>query len=346
MKKINRLLAFITLLILLGSILAHAQSGGPYLINPSLVAGGGGSSTSPSHHLTGTIGQSLVGSSTGGAFALDAGFWNAAPACLSLSRASQSFAANGGNASLQVSGLSSCAWSATANDNWISITSGGNGNGDGLVTYTVAAHSNPTPRSGSLTIANQTFTVVQGAAFVDVAANHPFYTEIGKLSARGVTLGCGNGNYCPDQVVSREQMAAFILRAKGEFSPPLPAQQRFDDVPSTHPFYAFIDRLAVLEITLGCSANPPLYCPGSAVRREQMAAFLIRALHAPGYTPLPPAQQRFDDVPPSHPFYGYIEEMALRGITLGCSGNPPLYCPSASVTRGQMAAFVVRAFDL
>jgi PKD repeat protein len=52
-----------------------------------------------------------------------------------------------------------------------------------------------------------------GLAFADVPANGPFYTEITKLSARGVTLGCGNGNYCPNNPVTREQMAAFLVRA-------------------------------------------------------------------------------------------------------------------------------------
>jgi hypothetical protein len=54
--------------------------------------------------------------------------------------------------------------------------------------------------------------------------------------------------------------------------------------------------------------------------------------------------QRFLDVPPANPFYGFIDEMAVRQITLGCSGGN--YCPAAQVTRGQMAVFLVRAFGL
>jgi hypothetical protein len=54
--------------------------------------------------------------------------------------------------------------------------------------------------------------------------------------------------------------------------------------------------------------------------------------------------QRFLDVPPSNPFYGHIEEMAVRQITLGCGGGN--YCPGLEVSRGQMAAFLVRAFNL
>src|SRR5262249_53761139 len=73
------------------------------------------------------------------------------------------------------------------------------------------------------------------------------------------------------------QMAAFITRALGETSPPTPAQQRFVDVPPSNPFYAFIEQMAVRKITLGCSANPPQYCPSDPVTRAQMAAFLTRA---------------------------------------------------------------------
>jgi hypothetical protein len=102
--------------------------------------------------------------------------------------------------------------------------------------------------------------------------------------------------------------------------------------------------MAVRQITLGCSANPPLYCPTANVTREQMAAFIVRALHAPGYMPPAPASQRFADVPPTNPFYAFIDEMAARGITLGCGGSN--YCPKEVVTRGQMAAFLVRAFNL
>ena len=124
-----------------------------------------------------------------------------------------------------------------------------------------------------------------------------------------------------------------------------------DDV--INPFY-FIDavaplvaaRKAALKITLGCSGNPPLYCPQDFVTREQMAAFLIRALGE--FNPAKDVPQRFADVGPENPFYGFIEQMAVRRITLGCrqEGSNLFYCPKDQVTRGQMAAFLVRAFGL
>ncbi|HET9530984.1 MAG TPA: BACON domain-containing carbohydrate-binding protein [Blastocatellia bacterium] len=261
---------------------------------------------------------------------------------LALSAADKSFAANGGTGSTDVIAMGGCAWLATSNVPWIHITSGDSGSGNGTVSYSVDANTGATIREGTITIGNRTYTVLQGIPFSDVPLGHPFYTEIGKLSARGVTLGCDTTNYCPDLTVTRQQMAAFIIRALGDFTPPPPPMQRFSDVPPTNPFYAFIEQMAVRQITLGCSPN--MYCPTDPVLRDQMAAFIIRALHEPGYIPPVPAMQRFMDVPPSNPFYGHIEEMAVRGITLGCGGGN--YCPSLEVSRGQMAAFLVRAFNL
>jgi uncharacterized protein (DUF1800 family) len=178
------------------------------------------------------------------------------------------------------------------------------------------------------------------SAFTDVPTTHPFYTEITNIAERQITAGCGGGNYCPDSVVTREQMAAFIIRALGMPNPPPPAFQRFADVPPSSPFYAFIDQMAVRGITAGCGGGN--YCPGAVVTREQMAAFIIKAAGIPN--PPTPATQRFTDVPPSSPFYAFIEQMALRGVTAGCGADT--YCPTNSVTRSAMAAFLVRGFGL
>jgi subtilisin-like proprotein convertase family protein len=265
----------------------------------------------------------------------------------SLMPTSESYAGNGGMGSIAVTGDMGCNWTVTNNNpEFITVTSGPGGTGNGTVNYTVAANPNQTIRQGTITVGDLTFTVFQGINFADVPANDPFYTFIGKLSARGITLGCSTmpANFCPNANVTREQMAAFIIRAIGEFNPPVPAMQRFDDVPPTNVFYNFIDRMAVLGITVGCSAMPPLYCPTANVTREQMAAFIIRGIGE--FNPPVPAMQRFDDVPPANPFYNFIERMGALGITSGCSAVPPLYCPTANVTRGQMAVFIINAFDL
>lgn len=255
---------------------------------------------------------------------------------------SQHFPAGAGSGSFALITPTGCGWAASDDANW--LTTGSSGSGNGTINFTYTANTGATTRSATITAGGQTFTVYQAPPFNDVPTGHALYTEIGKLAARGITLGCGNGNYCPDAPVSREQMAAFIIRALHPpgYVPPDPGSQRFADVPPEHTFYAFIDELAARGITTGCGGGN--YCPTQNVTREQMAAFIIRALHHTGYTAPPPATQRFADVPPLNLFYAFIDEMAARGITLGCGGSN--YCPAQNVTRAQMAAFLTRAFGL
>lgn len=59
---------------------------------------------------------------------------------------------------------------------------------------------------------------------------------------------------------------------------PAPAVATFNDVPTTHPFFAVIEALVAAGITTGCDDSPPLFCPDGVVTRKQMAAFIARAL--------------------------------------------------------------------
>jgi hypothetical protein len=210
-------------------------------------------------------------------------------------------------------------------------------------TYIIGATSFDVHETGTFQLSTQLVT-----RFDDVPSSSVFYRYANLLAEYGITVGCNppaNNLYCPSQAVTREQMAAFVMRSLGEFDPPAPPSQRFADVIPANVFYRFIDRLAVLGITVGC--NPPtnnLYCPSSAVTREQMSAFLMRALGEPN-PPTPPFQ-RFGDVFPSNVFYRFIDRLAERHITVGCNPAGTLYCPSDAVTREQMAAFIVRAFQL
>jgi hypothetical protein len=84
------------------------------------------------------------------------------------------------------------------------------------------------------------------------------------------------------------------------------------------------------------------YCPANPVTREQMAVFLLRAKYGPSYTP-PAATGVFTDVAASYWAAPWIEKLASDGITGGCSVSPAKFCPTASVTREQMAVFLLRA---
>jgi hypothetical protein len=59
-----------------------------------------------------------------------------------------------------------------------------------------------------------------------------------------------------------------------------------------------------------------------------------------------PGSADFNDVPTTHPFFQYVEALKASGITGGCQTSPPLYCPDAPVTRGQMAVFLAKALGL
>lgn len=98
-------------------------------------------------------------------------------------------------------------------------------------------------------------------------------------------------------------------------------------------------------ITSGCSTDPLQYCPTNPVTRAQMAIFLLRAKHGSSYTP-PAAKGIFEDVPATYWAADWIEQLYQEGITTGCTQNPLRYCPENTVTRAQMAVFIVRTFGL
>jgi hypothetical protein len=80
-----------------------------------------------------------------------------------------------------------------------------------------------------------------------------------------------------------------------------------------------------------------------AVTREQMPVFVLRLLD-PALDPPACITPRFADVPASSPFCRWIEELARRGVVAGCGGGN--YCPTAPVTRDQMAAFLTGTYGL
>ncbi len=115
-----------------------------------------------------------------------------------------------------------------------------------------------------------------GIVFADVPASNIYAPWIEELQRQGLTAGCGNGNYCPDDPVTRAQMAVFLLNtAYGPgYVPPLATGTVFDDVPLGAFAVDWIEDLVGRGITAGCSASPPLYCPLNPITRGQMATFI------------------------------------------------------------------------
>ncbi len=200
--------------------------------------------------------------------------------------------------------------------------------------------------------------------FSDVPEGYWARDYIYRIYLYGITSGCSlddistpenEAKYCPDDPVTRAQMAVFILKALGEQPSATCTGSVFSDVNAQtvgEGFCKYIEKFSELGITAGCRADDPgtpqneaMYCPNDEITRAQMAVFITRAL---GHQPAASCTGTvFDDVDAGsvgEGFCRYIEKFSELGITAGCSSNPPLYCPYSSVTRAQMAVFLTKGF--
>ena len=118
--------------------------------------------------------------------------------------------------------------------------------------------------------------------FGDVPTTYWAARWIKQLAAEGITAGCGGGNYCPNALVSRAEMAVFLQRAEhgGGYTPPaVGSTTGFTDVPTNHWAARWIKQLAAEGITGGCGGGN--YCPNAPVTRAQMAVFLVKTFSLP-----------------------------------------------------------------
>jgi hypothetical protein len=209
---------------------------------------------------------------------------------------------------------------------------GGNG------TFNVHTGAVPTP----------TPTTPPASTFADVPTSYWAHDFIERLYNAGITGGCSTSplNYCPEDTVTRAQMAVFLLRGihgSSYVPPPVGATTGFGDVAPAYWSATFIKQLAAEGITTGCGNGN--YCPENPVTRAQMAVFLLRSKHGTSY--VPPgvgAGTGFGDVPPDYWAATWIKQLVTEGITSGCGSG--IYCPEQPVTRAQMAVFLVRTFNL
>jgi hypothetical protein len=199
-------------------------------------------------------------------------------------------------------------------------------------------------------------TLDTAQAFADVPPSASYFDAANLMFQAGVTTGCVQSDdptlrqYCPGNLVTRQEMAAFLVRAITGETTPLNYTQTpyFTDVPTSNSFFPHVQKLRDLGITTGCGGNTTLFCPTDNVPRWQMAMFLIRArLTLNGATfnfrPAP----YFADVPwnvegNGQPF-AFIQRLYEEHVTNGCPAQVLSFCPDNLVTRGDMASFIMRA---
>ena len=217
---------------------------------------------------------------------------------------------------------------------------------------------------------NRDWIVHIGESFTDVPISHLFYSYVETLLHSGITAGCQTGKYCPAGSVTRAQMAIFLARAMtgGDNNVPQTGSvgtcaydcssggtSCFADVAPTASYCRHVHYLASQGVTSGCNATD--YCPGAPITRAQMGVFLARIM-AGGDGAVPPSGTTgscnydcttggvscFTDVPATASYCRHVHYIAAQGVTSGCTATR--YCPNDPNTRGQMAVFLVRAFQL
>ena len=114
--------------------------------------------------------------------------------------------------------------------------------------------------------------------FSDVPDGLWYTGHVERLAALGITTGYPDGTYRPTALVSRAEMAAFLIRAVDDEANIGPYQGIFFDVPDGFWYTGHTELLYDLGITTGCASSPLAYCPDDQVLRDQMASFLARAL--------------------------------------------------------------------
>ena len=133
-------------------------------------------------------------------------------------------------------------------------------------------------------------------------------------------------------------MAVWLIRALDGSEPPAAAATRFADVDAGEWWAGHVERLAGLNITVGCLREPLRFCPDRAVTRAQMATLLVRTF---GLAEAEPAG--FADTE-GRTHGENIDKLTEAGITAGCGQGR--YCPDRHVTRAQMATLLARALKL
>jgi hypothetical protein len=218
----------------------------------------------------------------------------------------------------------------------------------------------PTPRPPTSTVGASPTTCA--ISFSDVPSGSTFYPYVRCLACRGIVAGYPDGTFRPNNNVTRGQISKMVSNAAG-FVDSIPSdRQTYQDVPHSNLFWVWIERLTQHSVMsgYGCGGagepcvpphNRPYFRWAANATRAQLSKIDSNAAgYGENHT-----EQTFEDVPPSHPFYIWVQRMASRGIVggyqCGSPGEPcippqdrPYFRPYNSVTRGQAAKIVSNTF--
>ncbi len=139
---------------------------------------------------------------------------------------------------------------------------------------------NATRREAAVAVTNAKFYGSQfmyrrDPFFTDVGSDAVGFRQIQNMRETGVTVGCTVTTFCPEGTIARAEAAVFIVRSLLGDSFTSTLDPYFDDVPTSHPQYRYIQKMRDLGITSGCGTR--MFCPADALPRWQLATFVSRA---------------------------------------------------------------------
>ena len=182
-----------------------------------------------------------------------------------------------------------------------------------------------------------------GGADQDIVSTDVHFPAMEALDAVGLFIHteCEDGSLCPDEPIQRWEMAVWLGRALYGTHYPQETPSRFHDLGSAMAWAApYIDILVGEGIIEECRADPLGFCPTDSLTRAEAASVFARVLKLPkvGYVGFGDLEgiANADD----------INSIAAAGITVGCSADPFLFCPSQVVTRGEVATLLARALGI
>ena len=178
--------------------------------------------------------------------------------------------------------------------------------------------------------------------FADVPGDRSHAAAIEILDALDILdeTECAPDMFCPSRPLRRWEMAVWLVRVLDRAEPPPDRSTDFVDVSDESWWVPHVDRLAELEITIGCSSQPARFCPYEELNRGQMATFLTRAFDLE-----PGSSGGFTDTA-GNAHARSISALAAADVAAGCATEPSRYCPTEPVTRAQMATFLARALGV
>jgi hypothetical protein len=188
-----------------------------------------------------------------------------------------------------------------------------------------------------------TYDTPYGISFTDVTPSHWAYPWIQSMARFEITVGYPDGTFRPDNLVSRAEIAVFLMKGihgAGYSPPPVGGAPTFSDI-AGHWAEAWIEDLALHGITVGYPDGT--FRPERQVNRAEIAVFLLKAVNGSSYSPPAASGGMFSDIA-GHWAEAWIERLAMVGLTVGYPDGT--YRPGELTSRAEMAVFMVSAFSL